>query len=133
MYGHYDYSFVGNVLGTANETAAPYGGFAYEDLWPWKNDPVGLWRLGYTPKDWNAPPDARVVRTTFRHGNYDYATGALHWVAGFDQSLPSSLYLASKPAFFGDSPWPWVDPVGPTKLYTLPARARYDAGSPSRP
>jgi hypothetical protein len=57
----------------------------------------------------------------------------LHWVAGFDQSLPSSLYLASKPAFFGDSPWPWVDPVGSTKLYTLPARARYDAGSPSRP
>jgi hypothetical protein len=133
MYGHYDYSFVGNVLGTANETAAPYGGFAYEDLWPWKNDPVGLWRLGYTPKDWNAPPDARVVRTTFRHGNFDYATGAVHWEAGFDQSLPSSLYLASKPAFFGDSPWPWVDPVGSTKLYTLPARARYDAGSPSRP
>jgi hypothetical protein len=133
MYGHYDYSFVGNVLGTADESAAPYGGFAYEDAWPWKNDPVGLWRLGYTPKDWNAPPDARVVRTTFRHGNFDFATGAVHWTAGFDQSLPSSLYLASKPAFFGNSPWPWVDPVGPTKVYTLPARARYDAGFPQRP
>jgi hypothetical protein len=132
MYGHYDYSFVGNVLGTANETPAPYGGFAYEDAWPWKNDPVGLWRLGYTPKDWRAQPDARVVRTTHRHGNFDYATGAVHWAPGFDQALPSSLYLTGKPAFFGDSPWPWVDPAGPTKLYTLPARARYDSGAPMR-
>jgi hypothetical protein len=24
--------------------------------------------------------------------------------------------------------WPWVDPVGPTKLFILPAKARFDAG-----
>ncbi|HXZ16132.1 MAG TPA: hypothetical protein VEH77_09220 [Roseiarcus sp.] len=25
-------------------------------------------------------------------------------------TVPSSFYLASKPAFFGTHPWPWVDP-----------------------
>src|SRR4029079_16765483 len=53
MYGHYYYSFVANVLGSPNENPAPYGSFAYEDVWPWENDPVGLWRLGYTPKGWD--------------------------------------------------------------------------------
>jgi len=130
MYGHYEYSFVANVVGTANENPAPYGGFVYEDLFPWKSDPVGLWRLGYTPKNWDAPPEARVVATTHRHGNYDYATNTVHWAEGYDRTLPSSLYLAGKPAFFGDMAWPWVDPVGDVKLHTLPARARYDAGRP---
>jgi hypothetical protein len=26
--------------------------------------------------------------------------------------------------------WPWVDAAGATKLHTLPAKARYDAGTP---
>jgi hypothetical protein len=133
MYGHYYYSFVGNVLGTANENPAPFSGFAYEDFWPWKDDPIGLWRLGYTPKDWNARPDARVVSTTHRHANFDYATNAVHWADGFAQTLPSSLYLSGKPAFFGNNPWPWVDPPGATKLFILPAKARFDAGTPVPP
>jgi hypothetical protein len=131
MYGHYYYSFVGNVLGSPGQDPAPYGGFAYEDVWPWKSDPIGLWRLGYTPTDWNLAPDPRVVSTTHRHGNFDYATGQVHWADGYLQTLPDSLYLPGRPAFFGSHPWPWVDPTGPTKLHTLPARARYDAGTPN--
>jgi hypothetical protein len=133
MYGHYYYSFVANVLGTGDESPAPYNGFAYEDAWPWKVDPIGLWRLGYTPKNWDAQPEARVVATTHRHGNFDYATGTVHWADGFDQTLPSSLYLTGKPDFFGDKPWPWVDPTASTPLHTLPARARYDARTPNGP
>ena len=72
MYGHYNYSFVGNVLGTSDQDPSPFSGFAYEDLYPWGDNPVGLWRLGYTPKDWNAPAEARVVNTVHRHGNFDY-------------------------------------------------------------
>jgi hypothetical protein len=133
MYGHYDYNFVGNVLGTPDQSPAPYGAFTLEDLWPWGGDPVPMWRLGYTPKDWNAPADARVISTTHRHGNFEYATGTLRWEPGFEQDLPASLYLTARPAFFGDAPWPWVDPAGATKLHTLPARARYDAGNPTSP
>jgi hypothetical protein len=130
MYGHYDYSFVGNVLGAAGQDPAPHADFAYEDLWPWENDPVGLWRLGYTPLDWDARPDPRVVSTTFRHGNFDYATGAVQWAEGWSRELPPSLYLKGKPAFFGTLPWPWVDPAGPARVHRLPAKARLDAGRP---
>ena len=50
-----------------------------------------------------------------------------------DRALPDSLYLPSKPAFFDAGrgyAWPWVDAAGPTKLHVLPAKARYDAGTP---
>jgi hypothetical protein len=89
-----------------------------------------MWRLGYTPTDWSAPADPRVVATTHRHGNFDYATGAVQWAPGFDQALPDSLYLTGRPAFFGDRRWPWVDPTGATPVHTLPARERYDLGRP---
>jgi hypothetical protein len=129
-YGHYYYSFVGNVLGTANQDPSPYSGFTYEDLHPWNDDPVAMWRLGYTGTDWSASAEARVVDTVHRHGNFDYATNTVKWVSGFDQTLPNSLYLTSKPAFFGANPWPWVDPTGATKTHTLPAKARCEAGPP---
>ena len=131
MWGHYDYSFVGNVLGTFDMDPSPYSGFVYETTHPWDNDPIGMWKLGYNPENWNAPADARVVSTTHRHGNWDYATNSIDWKAGFDTTLPNSLYLTSRPSFFGTLPWPWVTPNGSTKLFTLPARDRYDDGNPN--
>ncbi len=134
MHGHYYYSFVGNVLGTSNQSPAPYASFAYEDTWPWEDDPVGLWRIGYSPEDWNAQAEARVVSTTYRHANYDYTTRTTRWTSGYDQTLPASLYLTARPAFFGANPWPWVDATpysSRNKVWTLPARARYDAGTPN--
>ena len=56
-------------------------------------------------------------------------TNQVHWDSS-DQTIPPSLYLTSKPAFFGSYPWPWVDPVGAVKLQTLPAKVRYDRGTP---
>lgn len=46
-------------------------------------------------------------------------------------TLPNSLYLTSKPAFFGSTRWPWVDPTGTTKVSDLPAKARYQSGRPN--
>jgi hypothetical protein len=80
------------------------------------------------------PTDPRVKATTVRHGNFDYVTNSVVWDPAIsDRTLPVSLYLAQKPAFFNAGrgyTWPWVDPTGATKLYTLPARARYEAGTP---
>ena len=80
------------------------------------------------------PSDALVSATTIRHGNFDYVTNTVKWDPAIpSHTLPDSLYLTQKPAFFDDGrgyAWPWVDPVGATKLYTLPAKARYDAGTP---
>jgi hypothetical protein len=123
MEGHMWYSFVGNVLGLSTQ---PSTGYVYDAPFPWTDNPVGMWRLGYNPENWNAPPDTRVTSTVIREGNFDYATNQVHW-GGAAQQIPASLYLTSKPAFFGGNPWPWVDPTGATKVFTLPARARFDA------
>src|SRR5262249_60449106 len=75
------------------------------------------------------PVDAQVAATTIRHGNFDYLTNSVNWDPNIGtQTLPSSLYLSGKPAFFSAGSgytWPWVDPTGSTKLYTLPAKARF--------
>ena len=110
MWGHYDYSFVGNVLGTFDMDPSPYSGFVYETTHPWDNDPIGMWKLGYNPENWNAPADARVVSTTHRHGNWDYATNSIDWKAGFDTTLPNSLYLTSRAVVLRHPPLAVGDP-----------------------
>jgi len=129
MAGSWWYTFVGNVLGYPGMSAAPYSGFRYESSFPWGPQPVPMWQLGYDPENWDRAADPKVLSTVVREGNFDYATNQVHWSNGA-RELPPSLYLSGKPAFFGDRPWPWVDPAGATKLHTLPARARFDAMNP---
>ena len=95
------------------------------------------------------------MSTILRDGNFDYFTGLTHWhgIGGYCNSsnsagatcagqattppavptLPNSLYLTSKPAFFGSNPWPWVDGTNASNPLpgTLPARTRFDAGTPN--
>jgi hypothetical protein len=75
------------------------------------------------------------VKSTFlRDGNFDYVTNSVIWdPRSSDSWIPDSLYLKQRPAFFDAGSgyvWPWVDPTGETKLYTLPAKARFEAGTP---
>jgi hypothetical protein len=129
-YGSRWHSFVGNVLGISGQMA----GWIYQDpgdgslgnAW---SSADSIWRLGYEPIHWEQKADPQVVSTVIREGNFDYVTNQVRWDTS-PQALPDSLYLSAKPAFFGSLPWPWVDPLGATKLHTLPARARYDSGSP---
>jgi hypothetical protein len=133
------FSFVGNVLGTAGDhNMTRYEDTANKD---WTGDE---WLICYQ-KDDNVPDGGKCLSTVLRDGNFDYVTGKVHWygIGGSGASngltppavstLPASLYLSGKPGFFGSTPWPWVDgsdaasPV-PGKL---PARARYDAGTPN--
>ncbi|HLK83026.1 MAG TPA: FG-GAP-like repeat-containing protein [Xanthobacteraceae bacterium] len=122
-------SFVGNVLGAAGQMS----GWVYETTFA--NGAPGIWMLGWD--DWSPyPVDAKVAQTVLRHGNFDYVTNAVNWDPTIsNHSLPNSFYLPQRPAFFNAAPgytWPWVDPLGATKIYTLPAKARYDAGTPFR-
>jgi hypothetical protein len=125
-YGSWWHTFIGNVLGVAGRMS----GWEYEDFGnrgfgrAWGTAPV-IWKLGYDPVHWEQAADSTVVTTVIREGNFDYVRGKVHW----DQTakaLPDSLYLKEKPGFFGAHVWPWVDPIGATKLYTLPARQRYE-------
>ncbi|HYD39698.1 MAG TPA: hypothetical protein VEB43_02630 [Anaeromyxobacter sp.] len=77
----------------------------------------------------------RAIDVLYRHGNWDSVTGGVVWdPSNPHRTLPDSLFLSAKPAFFGDLPWPWIDPTGATaadRVKTLPAKARHDAGRPN--
>ena len=120
-------SFVGNVLGAENQM----DGWVYETTFT--AGKRSIWMLGW---DGVKPyrTDAQVSATALRHGNFDYLTNQVQWDPEIGRhTLPNSLYLDNKPAFFDVGrgyAWPWVDPDAPTKLHQLPAKARYDAGTP---
>jgi hypothetical protein len=101
------------------------------------------WVLCYQAAD-NVPDGGKCASTVLRDGNFDYLTKLVHWygtgigAAGgltppANATLPASLYLSGKPGFFGSSSWPWVDGSSATSPLPgqLPARARYDAGTPN--
>jgi hypothetical protein len=147
----YRTNFVGNVLGMQNQQLLGYNsnscfdsveiGWAYEDI----NDSVNgnvviMWDMGslQTRAGWSWV--ATTYQTQLRQGNWDWYMKTQIWsgIGGSGttstqqaQIIPNSLYLASKPAFFGSNPWPWVDPSTGT-TYTLPAKARFDAGAYNR-
>jgi hypothetical protein len=129
---HYWYTFIGNVLGFQGMTPAPFAAFTYEDPYPYSNSVAAMWRFGVPDSVGTADirtSDPQSAATALRDGNFDYVTNSVKWDRT-PQPIPDSLYLTSKPEFFGNCQWPWVDPLGATKLYTLPARARFD-GNPS--
>ena len=80
--------------------------------------------------------DAKVLTTMLRHLNYDYVTKTTKQCGvGSEPScqagdgvsaLPASLYLASKPAWFGSTAFPPIDSKGPT-VADIPAKVRYAA------
>jgi len=87
-----------------------------------------LYRLGsYLEAGDMCSNDPRVGKTLFRHGNFDFIRNQVEWDPNVsDHDLPPSLYLSSKPAFFGSRPWPMADPTRNPPLGTLPAKERFD-------
>jgi hypothetical protein len=119
-------AFVGNVLGASGQMS----GFIYNST---GTDSMGnktIWLLGWD--DWSPQPwDSNVEARTTREGNWDWLQSQQSWEnATPGTAIANSLYLASKPAFFGSNTWPWVDPTTGT-TYTLPAKKRFDDGTPN--
>jgi hypothetical protein len=126
--GNWWMTFVGNVLGIGGDSAWSGTYTNYENnTAPWNDNSV--WKLGYDDSNWNYAGDPKVLSTLIRDGNYDFLTKTQHWQDPV-ATLPNSFYMQGKPAFFGANPWPWVDP-GTGATYTLPAKARFDAGTPN--
>lgn len=124
----YWFSFIGNVLGTPGRMEGwTYDSVGGRNVIP----PPGIWMLGWfdiSPQGY----DPNVAATAIREGNFDYLTNAIHWTSNDGpHQLPPSLYLTSKPDFFGDAAWPWVTPDRlDQQVFTLPAKARYDSAYP---
>ncbi len=59
----------------------------------------------------NGQFDLNVAATTYRHGNFDYVSNAVVWHPAVNgRVLPASMYLSSKPAWFGNLPFPAIGP-----------------------
>jgi len=157
-YGSWWDSFVGNILGRPGKTTGGSWWNSFVGNIPglrrkirvWKyTDPalscdalgnncaaknanwtdLDIWKLGYDPERWRMYPDPQTLSTVIRDGNYDFLTNSQRWhntTAGF--AMPDSLYLKTKPSFFGSNPWPWVNPTNGS-IAILPAKARFDNGT----
>jgi len=146
--GGWWYSFVGDVLGFPGMPlfkGKDLSGNAFsQDRFIAESDPnnlnddasVPMWKLGYEGTHWPDKADPLVLSRLYRHGNFDYVTKTIQWnPSNSNHTLPRSLYLSAKPAFFGASRWPWVDATATTdadRLGVLPAKARFDATHASK-
>jgi hypothetical protein len=126
----YYYSLVGNVLGSTQMNPTKYA----ETLDGCGGSCTGVYRLGY-PNIGNAGltdvtgnpvpggmtyPDAKVVSTMLRWGNYDYFNRTTRFATGeipsgvavpTDQVIPKSYYYQSRPTWFpAAATWPAIGP-----------------------
>ena len=134
MFGSWWHTFAGNVLGEPGRM----DGWIYEDPGDGTyghatsrlGEAVRHLETRLRPGVWDQAPDPTVRSTVVREGNFDYVTNSVRWDHE-PRDLPNSLYLTEKPAFFGDLPWPWVDPTGTTKVGRSRRASASTAGCPS--
>jgi Pectate lyase superfamily protein len=110
------YNFVGNVLGRVGDTGQ-------------------VWLLGKScPYNLTcnisveAPvADSRVNATLLNHGNVDRINGAINWDSSIStRTLRNSYYKTSKPAFFGNMPWPAIGPDVTGYVLPIPAQKCFE-------
>jgi hypothetical protein len=117
------YNFIGNVLGTSGVEAV------YEFNNATLTSQGGTFRLGYTGDgDGSASGNDSVVGSSvLRHGNWDSVHKSVLWSGSLDTALPPSLYLTSKPAWWGSMQWP---AIGPDVSPMFPTVASAGSGTP---
>ncbi|HEY1987258.1 MAG TPA: glycosyl hydrolase family 28-related protein [Terracidiphilus sp.] len=142
-------NFIGNVIGSAQMQSLLGYGKALPQVaqveYPAPRSYDGAvygWTFGYgeasdTGKDSGcaggiAPCHlAGTARTDFFHANYNHIDKSIVWAPGLAHALPPSFYLAGKPAWWGDMPFPATGPDittgnGPAHhSYGNPAQACY--------
>ena len=125
----YYMTFVGNVLGTSG---CP-GPAEQSPLSSRYENPV-LWIIGYAEGSGTGnPDDPKVAQTLIRSGNWECSNNSVQWTTQ-ERSLPDSLYLSSKPAWFGILDWPPFTPertdFNPDNINKIPAQVRFENGPP---
>lgn len=131
---------LGNVIG-------PYGSACTATSYEKDADAslsATIYRLGYFDDGGTTSPNstlsAKVGQTILRGGNWDCKTKTVVWNNNVpsgslsssymaQQTLPPSLYLTAKPAWFGNAAWPPIDPSASTKVNAIPAQTCYANGA----
>jgi len=114
---------VGNVLGTAG-----YHKYLEYNCTNLMGCPVQtVYRMGFFTTQCNTTSDdAKDMSTVLRHGNYDYATQSTIWDSSITETnIPASLYLTSKPSWWGNSGWPAFGPDLNPIAGVIPAQNRF--------
>jgi len=87
-----------------------------------------IYRVGANAASYTDFDDGTAFAHLFVNGNFDPVNNGVVWDPTLPRrDLPASLYLTTKPAFFGAERWPFVDPLGTPMVGMLPAKKRYDA------
>jgi hypothetical protein len=137
---------VGNVLGTSRHHRV------YEDsvtpLATRGQPERSIFVLGFSGSSEQQPlgNDPLVIATMLRWGNFDYATNQVRWnpdeipsgePVPATRTLPASLFLSARPAWWGAMPWPAIgpdvaggaDPAG--HAHKIPAQVCFESSSRS--
>jgi hypothetical protein len=111
---------IGCVIGQPGDTGVQY---ADQDT---DNFTLASYRLGFWGPSTYAPFDPNVKATTFIHGTYDFIGNMVTWdPSNLDHRLPNSLYLSSKPSWWGNLRWPAFGPDLTPMIGMIPAQVRY--------
>jgi len=126
---------VGNVLDYDGRNPTVYESTTQSD----SQVPFNTYRLGHNyfySDSSNSKYDSGVVTTILRHLNWDKVTNGVRnctqdSVGGCqggasDTVLPPSLYLASKPPWWGSQPWPPIGPDVQGYAVNIPAKDRFE-------
>ena len=125
---NYHITFVGNILGTPG-CAGPVEQIPLVGT---NMNPV-LWKIGYAGAATGYPTDPKVAQTLIKTGNWECPTNAVQWDPNIsDRTIPDSLYLTSKPGWFGILTWPPFTPersgFNPANVNKIPAQVRFESG-----
>jgi hypothetical protein len=127
------YNIIGNVVGSAPLRSR---GLVRKVVYPASrayDNPPYCFTYGYTAESGgSAIALQNPTNTLIEHANYDAATGKIAWDPNIlSHKLPASLFLAAKPSWFGDRPWPPIDPANPAAAVAtnLPAGYRFVFGA----
>jgi len=122
------YSVIGNVLGEIGSPASieyastsAWSGSAIfrlgfpdmgNDLYSGTHPPALLPASSGGPRDLYVDRSNTPVGTTIIEGNWNSVRGKQDWTVP-PAPIPNSLFLSSKPSWFGDLAWPPIDPARP--------------------
>jgi PKD repeat protein len=126
---NYYVSFIGNIIGTPG-CAGPVEQNPFLSTY---HNSV-LWKVGYQCcSGTGSPDDPKVAATLIRTGNWEGTTNAVQWDPNIaDHTIPDSLYLTSKPSWFGVLAWPPFTPersgFNPANVNKIPAQVRFENG-----
>lgn len=127
----HDHAYIGNVLN---------GGTVYETT-PFQRVGIPVYQLGNNYAGIGGNWDNGYAELhIYRDGNWDNVSNDVVWDSASCAkpgaptcSIPASFYLSGRPAFFTTGySWPWVNPTA-ARVGRLPAKARFDAGTPNVP